>query len=356
MIILNNSKITFDQFKGDKTLLIDADGLVYSSAFACQKSYYEVKDGDDVVETFNCMADLKTKYHKGILPDGLVTVKGTKLESESQAIYSLESQLKSLYRSFNPKEVRLYLQGKNNFRDQVASINKYKAGRSEKPVYLGLIRDHLVKEHKAIIIDNWETDDQLVMDHFEEYERAKNISDDLTDLKMNCNTILMSRDKDLKQCPGWFYNFGSHNNEAEFITELGELYIEERGNGKDKVRFNGLKGLYFQALVGDDVDAIPGIMSEKKAYTALLGDETEEQLYKTVRHEYVKALGNEVIYHPWTELVDPNEIKTKRVLKKGAKRVKVSIDEYLREVMTLLWMLRKPFDKIANIQTWSVPK
>jgi hypothetical protein len=62
-----------------------------------------------------------------------------------------------------------------------------------------------------------------------------------------------------------------------------------------------------------------------------------------------------VIYYPWTEYVDPDAPKSQRVLKTGAKKMKVSIDEYMREVFTLLWMLREPFDKLGNIKSWEAP-
>jgi len=344
--------------KGNWTLLLDGDAFAYNAAFSGQKGVVDViNNKGKIVKTLRSKTELYKEFGKDLadLPEGWKQESRLELKAFDQVLWSLKSQIKSMYNYFEPKDVKIFLQGKMNFRNLIASINKYKAGRAEKPYYLESIRQHMINDLGAEVIHYYETDDKLSMIHYAEFKKAASQSDDIEEIKQLCNTILVTRDKDLRMIPGWHYNMGDYDGKIYFITPLGEIWLEEEEGKKKKVRFNGLKGFYYQMLIGDDTDGIPGILGEIGAYKLLQDSQNEGTMYSRVREAYVKKLGEEVVYTPWTEYVDPDAPETQRVIKSGAKKIKVTIDEYIQEIATLLWMVREPFDEIEEIQTWRPP-
>ena len=89
-------------------------------------------------------------------------------------------------------EVYLTSQEKNNFR--YAIYPEYKAGRSRKPVHYLALREHLVRQHSAVVVEGEEADDRLGI-------RATLLSDGPNE------PVIASIDKDLKQIPCWHFNF-----------------------------------------------------------------------------------------------------------------------------------------------------
>jgi 5'-3' exonuclease len=355
---INHSGIEFNtNSKGNWVLLIDGDAFAYNAAFCGQKSVINILDNKGkFVKVFNNKTKAKEEFGKNMenLPNGWSVESRLELKDFNQVLYSLKSQLKSMYNFFEPKEVKIFLQGKKNFRNLVASVNKYKAGRLEKPYYLEPIRQYMVNELGAEVIDNYETDDKLSMLHYAEFKEALSKTNNLSEISQLCNTILITKDKDLKQIPGWSYNMNNFDGKIDFISPLGELWIEGEGKNR-KFRFNGLKGFYYQMLIGDSTDGIPGIAGEVSAYELLKNCHDETNLYNKVKGAYVKKLGDVVTYTPWTEYVDPDAPKTQRVLKNKPKKIKVTIDEYIQEIATLLWMVREPFSEIEELETWKPP-
>ena len=75
------------------------------------------------------------------------------------------------------------------------------------------------------------------------------------------NSIICSRDKDLKQCPCWHYGW-EIGRQAQFGPELvdkqGWIKLDKSGN-TPRIKGTGLSFFYAQCLTGDAVDNIPGI-------------------------------------------------------------------------------------------------
>ena len=136
----------------------------------------------------------------------------------------------------------MYLTGSTNFRRTIAP--SYKAQRPvEKPKHWAAIREFLVTQHKAIVCDGYEADDEM------------GIQQD----KTHKTTVICSIDKDLLQIPGRHYNF------VKKIHQ--EVTYEE-----------GYKFLYMQSLIGDRSDNIFGVagLGPVKAARALEGLLPEE--------------------------------------------------------------------------------
>src|SRR5690606_23836840 len=136
---------------------------------------------------------------------------------------------------------RIFIHGGGNFRDEIATLKEYKGNRDKthKPKYAAQIRDYLVNVHGAELVVGQESDDAIGIAQMQAPAGS---------------TIIVSTDKDMDMIPGYHYNWVK-----------GEEYFVEQ---EDADKF-----LFWQMLVGDPTDNIPGIrrVGTKRA-TAMLAD------------------------------------------------------------------------------------
>ncbi|MAG24841.1 hypothetical protein CMI47_04605 [Candidatus Pacearchaeota archaeon] len=200
-------------------------------------------------------------------------------------------------------EFRLFLTGTGNFRDELATLRKYKGNRdrSTRPYWYKEIREYLERRWGAEVVDGMEADDAVSILQWEAKEGA---------------TIICTIDKDLENVPGHFYNY--HHKEARFIT-----YEEATLN------------FYRQMLTGDNSDNIPGLYKVGKVKAAKILPEYEDEwimwtkvvlAYKENMREYPEHFECEVDGHELSGAV-----------------------EAAIENATLLYMLQKPGE------TWEPP-
>ena len=114
------------------------------------------------------------------------------------------------------------------------------------------------------VVEYLEADDQMAIDH----------------IASDGNTILVSRDKDLRQVPGMFYSWELGRQPSfgpEEITKEGRLWLS---TDHKKLYGTGLAFFYAQVLMGDTVDNIPGCknIGPVAAYNMLDGLVPEDQL------------------------------------------------------------------------------
>jgi 5'-3' exonuclease len=133
-----------------------------------------------------------------------------------------------------------------------------------------------------------EADDAMAIDHTETGGKS---------------TIICSRDKDLRQVPGWFFSW-----ELGAQPKFGPVFIEEPGTleyNKEKKKLSGTGFAFFcaQVMMGDTVDNIPGLpgCGPAKAYAALAPildmscdsvDEVKDVLWDEVQDQYHGEYGN----------------------------------------------------------------
>ena len=143
---------------------------------------------------------------------------------------------------------KLFLTGKGNFRNDIATTAPYKGNRADKvkPKHLAALRSHLMQEWKADMSEGQEADDSIAIE-------ATTLGDD---------GVIVSLDKDLDQVAGWHYNF--IKKEAYYVTED-----------------EGLLRLYMQILTGDTADNIIGLrgIGNVKAKKMLEGAEDETEMF-----------------------------------------------------------------------------
>ena len=204
-------------------------------------------------------------------------------ESESVATKTLDNYLSEMVMDLSDHYDTsvIYLTGKGNFRDEVATTLPYKGNRKDNrvPVHKQLLRDFMVSEWNAQVVNGMEADDAIAIKATELDHKA----------------IICSLDKDFKQVPCPMYD-----------------YTKKKVNSSlpdDAMRF-----LYKQALMGDRVDNIPGIygVGPKKADKIIDPCTTEWECYSTC------------LTHYWD-----NDLDERRLL----------------ESLSLLYLLRSPDDK-----------
>lgn len=140
----------------------------------------------------------------------------------------------------------IFLTGSYNFREEIAKKRVYKGNRVDvmKPFHYANIKAYLLSKYDCVVADGMEADDAMCIEQMA--------------YKFDPPTIICSRDKDLKMCPGWHYSW-ENGKQAEwgpfFVEGFGEIALNEK---------KALKGwgdiwFYAQLLMGDPTDNIPGI-------------------------------------------------------------------------------------------------
>jgi hypothetical protein len=181
------------------------------------------------------------------------------------------------------------LDGKNNFRKQVATTKEYKGQRKfEKPPYFYDIRNLLINKYKFIVVDGIEADDLAVIlsSRINNMEGEHLPINSHFSVETQFKAVIASIDKDLPQVDGIHYNLKSHQ---RMIVSDDTCYIYL--NDKKKIEATGYKSLYAQMLMGDTADNIPGLpkYGPVKTYELLRNCNTREECKQVVIEEYKKV-------------------------------------------------------------------
>lgn len=147
------------------------------------------------------------------------------LESKEEAIWRLHSMVEQIYAALNTKDMEFYIAGEGNWRRDI--YPEYKANRvlQKKPTYLEDVREILVVQYGAKLVNGREVDDECGIRMTQLQEQG-------------CGPICVSLDKDLYQIPGRHYNFVKM-----LHTTVSPL--------------DGLKNFYKQIITGDASDNVP---------------------------------------------------------------------------------------------------
>lgn len=230
------------------TALIDADIILYEIGFASQQ-----KIGDEVV------------------PDPVEDVNqrvDDRIKEICAAVYATEP----------PK---LYLTGTGNFRFDVAKQKDYKGNRKQiKPYHYKYIKAYLQAQWGAVVVDGMEADDALCIEQ--------------TQRLVQRDTIICSRDKDLKQCEGFHYTW-----ECGKQGSWGPSWVEAVGSislkGPKKLIGTGDLFFYSQLLTGDSADTYDGLpgCGPIRTFEILNGATSREEMYERVLSAYSEKFCDE---------------------------------------------------------------
>lgn len=228
--------------------LIDGDILRYEIGFAAEVGWKAKVDDKEAIPPFNYVEEVLL----------------SRIETICQEVKADEPY-------------QIYLSGNNNFRDKIATVKPYKANRkANKPWHFNNLTVYLSDVLNAKVVDGMEADDAMAIDH----------------ISSNNSTIICSRDKDLRQLPGWFYSW-----ELGKQASFGPINIEREGSltlTKDKkLTGTGLAFFYAQCLIGDSVDNIPGCpgVGPVNTYENLSTASSSKEMLEIVLDRYYQQYG-----------------------------------------------------------------
>ena len=260
------------------TPLIDADILLHELGWSGQ---FKDKDtGEEVTLDFERVKDMLDEKIRLICADVEATEDPILFVTDSEEIVRRTNKLRQWQglplATFTP-----------NFRYEVAKTKPYKGTRKNpKPFHFYNILFYLMAEYDVRVSEGGlEADDMVCI------EQCRSDKD----------TIICSRDKDLRICPGWHFSWecgGQRSLGPTETDELGWLEMHEkkdkRGKVVDRKVFGyGLSFFYYQMLVGDSADNIPGLpkWGPAKAFNVLNGLETKEEMLQAVKSLYKETMG-----------------------------------------------------------------
>lgn len=191
------------------------------------------------------------------------------------ALATIRSSLHNIYDRFpnRTKEPIIYLSGKGNFREQIATRAVYKGNRdpAAKPKYYDEIRQYMIDHHGAQTVDGKEAEDAAGVSHYANKDRS---------------SVLVGQDKDLLCIPGWHYN---PVKDSLFYVTLPEANY----------------WFWNQVLTGDRTDNIPGIDGLGESKNGFAGisprvrkildpvKDSWDGMYNSVLSRYKNEFGND---------------------------------------------------------------
>lgn len=225
------------------------------------------------------------------------------------------------------EEPILFLSTDKNFRYDVAKLKPYKGNRKHeaRPWHYENIRAYMMARWHTRLCDGYEADDGLGITQYSRLEER--------------DTIICSRDKDLRMIPGFHYTWKRGLQPEwgpEWVDDLGWLSLSERTvqpsnpekppYKKYKCKGVGKKFFYAQCLMGDITDNIPGLpgAADLKAYKLLNDANSEVECHKIVSDAYISIYGEE------------------------------EAAEQLKEQAQLLWIVRE-FNPDGSLKMWTPP-
>jgi 5'-3' exonuclease len=156
----------------------------------------------------------------------------------------IDNLMKRIIESTESDSYLAILTGDDTYRYEIDP--NYKANRKDKPrpIYLEDARAHLVTAWGAVLTDRIEADDRLGIEQCQSEFGS---------------TCIASIDKDLKQIPGYHFNW--RKNERILVSPL-----------------DGLRCFYRQLLTGDTTDNVPGVGGIGKVKSAKLIDNLTDEV------------------------------------------------------------------------------
>lgn len=253
--------------------LIDGDILLYEIGSCGQ--YTEKVTGELIIREFDFVAGLLDQKIKDICAMVWATEEPILFITNNWRIHKKENRKRK-------REGKAEVEFVPNFREKVAQAKKYKGNRvNEKPFHYDNLIAYMLGKYDVRVAIGCEADDLICI---EQYSRLALL-----------DTIICTRDKDLRICPGMHFGWEC-GKQAQFgpvrVNEIG--YLTLSNGAVKKIRGVGLKFFYSQVITGDTTDNIPGLPKGGPvlAYNTLNHLETREELEAAVVDLYKGKFGD----------------------------------------------------------------
>lgn len=251
--------------------LIDADVLRYEIGSCGEYNDYDEATGETVkvVRDFEFVQELFDSRVRGIIQD---------TDSDEPPILfltgdTLSERILNRASTFTDQP-KFKLE--TPLRQLIAVSKPYKGTRKEeKPFHFHNLTAYILSNYDTRVSNGLEADDLICI---EQFRRNK--------LRVN-DTVICTRDKDLRQCPGWHFGW-----ECGKQPSFGPILVDARGwikiSKNGELKGVGTKFFFAQMLMGDNVDNIPGCkgIGPIKAYKMLKDCNTKKEFEKVVIQAY----------------------------------------------------------------------
>ena len=236
------------------------------------------------------------------------------VEDVTHAYQICKQMIQGIVKACGAKSYTVVVEGEGNFRNDVATINKYKDREDKiRPLYLDEVKSYLTNYHPSIVAEGVETDDVI------SWMSAKG------------EAIQATVDKDAYQVVGWLFDIDKSDKPFEIKDGVGRIWEDNNG----KIRAMGFKSLCGQLLLGDQVDScFPRKLCNKRyGEKQLVKDfeplKTKQQCIDFVVSKYKEWYSTPIEYQHWST---------------GEKLV-ATWDSVLDEMGKLMYMLRSEDDE-----------
>jgi hypothetical protein len=256
-----------------RTALIDADVLRYEVGSVGEK--FNKETGGLEIRSFDFVKEVFDDRIKTIT-EGANASSATLFLTGDRTTHRMASRSGVLEEEFRP-----------NFREGIAKGKVYKGTRKQdKPFHWINLTAYILSQPDVVVANACEADDIISIEH-----------------RQNPNeTIICTRDKDLRMVPGWHYGWEC-GKQPEFgpveYDALGTIELIRSKSG-NKIKGGGFKFFGAQLLTGDVVDNIGGLRGVGPVGAAeLLSDCTSErEVFDAVKRHYEEVAGDN-----WKELL-----------------------------------------------------
>jgi hypothetical protein len=247
-------------------LLIDGDVIVYRAGFAAESVeygvHYDDHEYDEEVTRWFPKAKAAKEFMASLPEESRPQIeKRVTPEDVRNARYNVSTIIQTCLDDLcaTREEVTVFLTGKGNFREEVATILPYKGNRVDntKPIHTDAIKEYMKHAYDTVVVEGQEADDAMSI---AQWEALRSGEDD---------TVICTIDKDLDMVPGMHFNFVTR--ESYYVDpEVAHVYF------------------WRQMLTGDSTDNIPGIrgIGKKTAEKMIPWEASEIECYNVVRKTY----------------------------------------------------------------------
>lgn len=287
-------------------LLIDGDIIAYRAAAVIEKKTILVTDLETKEEK---EYGTRTEFKDLLKKEGIefdkerFLIKDIQTPQPKQNAFSIiKGQIQKMESDLWSDETKVFISGKDNFRDYLELPDRYKGQRTDmlRPVHLRDCKKYLWKNTDCTVSDNAEADDYLI---FRGYEY----------LNKGYNVIVATNDKDALAYTGLqIYDFTQQSPELKLIPDFGSIW--ERPSDKE-IKGEGFLWFCFQWLHGDPVDnykpsQLSGVrFGKKSAYNALVNTTTKQEAIQVVIDHYKEWYPKEFEYTAWDGRVIKSDYK-----------------------------------------------
>jgi len=230
---------------------VDADVLSYEIGFGAETAYKGSHPDGDGIPHWNTVEDMLEKR-----------------------IQYIEEQCEATEPSI------MFFTGKENFRNAIAKRTPYKQRAGVKPTHWLGIRLYLQSSYEFRLVEGLEADDLMSIEQTSRIELR--------------DSIICTRDKDLRAVPGWHYGWelgAQPSFGPRFVSGYGTICLSDN---RQKITGFGLKFFLSQCLTGDVVDTVPGLpkCGPVAAFEALVDTKTYTEGLEAVAELYDKRYGH----------------------------------------------------------------